>query len=128
MPFVSALLVTGGVSEDNDADVQQSAEVILPDGWSCTMPDLLQPGRLDHTQAGYTVCGGDDTRTSCHTFTAGQWEQSHTLKQERWEHVSWQSPRGTVLMGGIHTASRQSTELLSDGINTNSNFVLPYQT
>ena len=126
--IISALLVTGGVSEDNDADVQQSAEVILADGRSCTMPDLLQPGRLDHTQAGYTVCGGDDTRTSCHTFTAGQWEQSHTLQEERWKHVSWQSPRGTVLMGGIHTASRQSTELLSDGTNTNAVFDLPYQT
>ena len=145
-----------------------SAEVILPDARSCTLPDLPYR-RFGHTQSGsenltaslndfvrifqkyhsttanetlllcavvticyilrsgYSACGGagggDDTRT-CHTFTAGRWEQSHALAREgqwtwgRAHHVSWRSPLGTLLIGGWDYdagagGGRLTTELLS---------------
>ena len=72
-------------------------------------------------RSGYSACGGagggDDSR-SCHTFTAGRWELSHTLTWGRAHHVSWQSPLGTLLIGGRDYdagagGGRLTTELLS---------------
>ena len=59
-----------------------------------------------------------------HTFTAGQWELSHALAREgqwtwgRAHHVSWSSPLGTLLIGGVDYdagagGGRLTTELLS---------------
>ena len=32
--------------------------------------------------------------------SAGEWEQTHTLAQERAYHSSWASPQGVMLIGG----------------------------
>ena len=122
--------MTGGVSNEDDAP--HKAEVILPDGRSCTMPDLPSLGRFGHTQSGLTACGGgenDGTRTSCDSFTGGQWERSHELHDERHEHVSWQSPHGILLIGGANKNAKRTTELLSSTDSTTTNlFNLPYST
>ena len=44
--------MTGGLG------AEESAEVILEDGSTCTMPDLPPPGRFGHSADGLTLCGG----------------------------------------------------------------------
>ena len=118
---LSGLLVTGGSSLDGD--VPHSAEVWLPGDHSCLLPRLPSRGLVHHTQSSLTACGGWDTAGfSCLTFS-GEWEQSHFLSVGRYDHVSWQSPAGILLMGGEW--SRTSTELISDTTDT---FSLPYET
>ena len=126
-----ALLVTGGGSDDGDGP--QTAEVMLPTGQSCSLPDLPSPGRWGHTQSGLTACGGwgDGTGGNCFTFTDQEWEQSHVLTAQRQDHVSWQSPMGIFLLGGLGGVynGAQSSELLSNtsSISTSA-FTLPYGT
>ena len=111
---------------------EESAEVILEDGSTCTMtPDLPPPGRRVHSATGLTLCGGvgdEDTPTTCSTFT-GQWETSHQLGVPRWNHVSWDSPSGIILLGGWGTEAWQTTETLSPNSSTTTpSFQLPYLT
>merc|ERR1712227_688024 len=72
------------------------------------------------------MCGGDDTRTSCYTFTNGVWTKSHTLRHVRYHHSSWTSPMGIVLMGG--GSSYTTTELLRDDGQSTEYFLLKYNT
>ena len=140
---ILGILVTGGESDAGDS--MTSAEVILSNGRSCTMPSLPSPGKFQHSQTGYVSCGsywdfwnddGHDEPSKCYTFTAGQWEQTHTLTRERFFHVSWQSPLGTLLIGGGQTGTGyqptyagESTELLSNNDTTTELlFSLPYHT
>ena len=110
---------------------EESAEVILEDGTTCTLPDLPPPGRALHSATGLTQCGGDgddDTRTTCSTFT-GQWETSHQLGVPRWMHMSWESPSGIILLGGGVGDTEQTTEILSQNSSTTTpSFQLPYRT
>ena len=113
----AALLVTGGVSHEDDD--QHSAEVILPWGQRCSLPPLPSSGRYLHTQSGLTVCGGQETPKDCSAFKDGKWEQSHELGAEREQHVSWQSQWGTFLLGGDGDSST-TYELLSDNSGDSS--------
>ena len=113
---------------------EESAEVILEDGSTCTMtPDLPPPGRSYHSATGLTLCGGwgtgnENTKTSCSTFT-GQWETSHQLGVPRWRSVSWDSPSGIVIIGGTNSEAAQTTETLSlNSSSTTPSFQLPYIT
>ena len=117
--------MTGGVG------AQESAEVILEDGSTCTFPDLPPSGRRQHSATGLTLCGGlgdEDTETTCSTFT-GQWDTSHQLGVTRWRHVSWDSPIGIVIIGGTNSEAAQTTETLSlNSSSTTPSFQLPYIT
>ena len=111
---------------------EESAEVILEDGSTCILPNLPPPGRALHSATGLTLCGGasedEDTKTTCSTFT-GQWETSHQLGVPRWGHVSWDSPSGIVIIGGLGSEAYQTTETLShNSSNTSPAFPLPYDT
>ena len=92
-----------------------------------------------HTQDGGLLCGGDDTfnshdqKTNCLMWwpVSGTWNQSHTLSEERWSHVSWTpDPRmGTYLMGGFgNVASTRSTELVKPDGDVEQGFNLKYDT
>ena len=59
------------------------------------------------------ICGGTLTRTTCITFTSGQWVTSHALAEERKYHTSWSTDAGILLMGG--SASGMTTEIISQG-------------
>ena len=62
------------------------------------------------------ICGGGYTstaRTTCITFTYGQWVTSHALTEERYSHTSWSTQDGIVLMGGEY--SGRTTEIISEG-------------
>ena len=59
------------------------------------------------------LCGGGSTTTTCITFTSGQWVTSHALTEQRWEHTSWSTDAGTILMGGYYGG--MTSELISQG-------------
>ena len=66
--------------------------------------------------------------TKCHTFTAGEWEQSHILAMRRDKHLSWQSPNGILLLGGEPPAGQKSELLSTSSDTTTISFDLPYRT
>ena len=104
--------MTGGYS------AEESAEVILEDGRTCTMtPDLPPPGRRQHSATGLTLCGGLGGESTCSTFT-GQWETSHKLNKTRWGHVSWDSPSGIHIIGGVDSEAAKTIEILSPNSST----------
>ena len=58
----AALLITGGVRDPGgDHETPYSAEVIIPHAntTSCILPNLPSK-RVQHTQSGWTACGGMD--------------------------------------------------------------------
>ena len=121
-------MITGG---DGPGATEQSVEVILEDGSTCTMPDLPPPGRSHHSATGLTLCGGSNgvAASTCSTFN-GEWEISHNLLHDRPSLESWQSPNGIYLLGGGgNIESLASTELLSNtSSNTSPGFGLSYYT
>ena len=124
MTINPGVLVTGGYG------AKESAEVILEDGSTCTLPDLPSPGRNSNSATGLTLCGGFDTDTStCSIFSNGQWETSHLLGVPRYRHVSWDSPLGIIIIGGEDSEAQHTTETLSPNSNTTAPaFPLPYTT
>ena len=127
------LLITGG-STRNSAGTSglSSVEVVSPSGslLPCSVPHL-PASRWYHTQDGEVACGGSylhtDTYTNCVSLTASGWTKSHELVGEREGHVSWLSPDGLLLMGGLSNILK--TELLSDNSSSSSpSFRLEYGT
>ena len=61
----------------------------------------------------HPVCGGHTTATytRCFTLTGSGWQESHQLQERRYDHSSWRSPAGLLLMGGYYSLT--STEILS---------------
>ena len=103
-------------------------EVVSPSGvpLPCTVPPLPDP-RDSHTQDGEVACGGFYTLSTCVSLTASGWATSHNLVDRRYDHMSWRSPAGLLLMGGQY--SRRTTELLSDTNSSSSpSFDLEYDT
>jgi len=105
-----AIIVSG-----DDGGSHGSVEVLREDGSHlCILPDLPNY-RTKHTQSGLITCGGTyptSTRKSCVTFSSGVWTQTHSLIESRYQHSSWLSPLGLVLMGG--DSSSLTTELLTE--------------
>ena len=127
------LLITGG-STRNSAGTSglSSVEVVSPSGslLPCSVPNL-PASRWYHTQDEEEACGGSylhtDTYTNCVSLTASGWTKSHELVGEREGHVSWLSPDGLLLMGGLSNILK--TELLSDNSSSSSlSFDLEYDT
>ena len=89
-------------------------EVFYPtaDKLSCVLPSLPDQ-RVGHTMDSLEICGGYSTRTTCITFTSGQWVTSHALTEERVYHTSWSTQDGIVLMGGYD--SPRTTEIITEG-------------
>ena len=122
--------MTGGhpLKGHPEGSVWTSVELLHSDGspW-CSLPDLPE-SRWDHTQTGLEACGGGGsaTRTTCVRLEAGSWTPSHQLVEQRF-HLSWASPAGTLLMGGI--LSPQTTELLDANTGDSvTSFPLKYHT
>ena len=121
-------LITGGRGVDYAGyavEVFSASGARLP----CSVPPFpLQ--RYQHTQDGEVACGGygsDATPTSCVSLTTSGWITSHQLQEGRFNHVSWRSPAGLLLMGGY--PSLQTTELLSNTSSSSSpSFGLEYNT
>ena len=132
-PFISAIIITGG---DSSASASiRSVEILRENGsYWCSLPDLPDV-RDQHTQSGLVTCGGyhSSTMTSCLTFSSGQWRISHQLQytRSRWQHSSWMSQHGVVLMGGYAGSNEMTTtttEILTDDGQSTKSFALKYRT
>ena len=89
------------------------------------MPD----DRYAHTQSGLVACGGYGSYTSCLSFSSGEWRTSHELYYSRYEHSSWMSQQGLVLMGGVgHENTAELVTVESDVGNFVVPFILKYET
>ena len=98
----SGVIVTGGVN-------LKTAEVVFPASEKiCPLPDLPKSVK-EHTQDGLVLCGAKEDKTSCFTLSENGWTKSHDLIKERFNHVSWQTEEGVLLMGGASIPD--STEL-----------------
>ena len=121
----SAILITGGEGTYN------SAEVFFPStSTSCELPELAVL-RVDHTLNTFLLCGGGDDAAghSCEEFSpaAGIWvTTSHTLQEERHNHVSWSVEEGTILMGGYY--SQTTSEIEKHDGTTETSFDMRYNT
>ena len=105
-----------------------SVEVFYPtdDKKSCVLPSLPDQ-RYYHTMDSLQVCGGWWTTTTCITFTSGQWVTSHALTEKRWDHISWSTDAGILLMGGRNSV--RTTEIISPGVyDAVPGFVMQYHT
>ena len=121
------VLVTGGRGEGG---VLNSTELLNMDGtWNCHMPAMPKP-RYAHTQTGPVVCGGRGGDKSCITFIRGDvnWEETHTLAEERQQHSAWDSPQGIVLIGGSSSRAETTSEILLENGDSNPGFSLDYDT
>ena len=111
-PFFLAILITGGDEKDG-----KTAEIYLPkDNSSCTLSYSaeLPEGRRQHTQDGGLACGGggDSTETSCVKWSQGSWIPSHSLRERRFNHLSWATASGVYLMGGHQGLKGKNTSEL----------------
>ena len=104
-----------------------SVEVLNPtNGKTCSLPSLPDR-RVRHTSTGLTLCGGDYTRTSCITFSSGEWVTSHTLAVGRDAHSAWMTNNKIILIGGEF--NRKTSETLIEGVSrTEPGFRLRYDT
>ena len=97
-------MITGGHQNGGD----RSVEVFNPITKSrCSLPELPR-NRRHHSEDGGIVCGGpDDTYNTCVKWSpdSGTWNQSHTLRQGRYGHVSWATSSGVYLIGGAYSAN-----------------------
>ena len=101
------LLISGG---GDYMEPEASVEVFFPStGQSCSLPSLPDD-RYEHTMDNLLICGGNNSDTSCLTFTSGEWVMSHTLVHRRVAHASWQTEDGrVVLMGGSYSIDTTET-------------------
>ena len=121
------VLITGGW---NDADDLRSTEIFSPVAKErCSLPQLPQ-NRYYHSQNGGLVCGGShpDAKSNCVKWSPafGNWTTSHTLRQERYHHVSWATASGVYLIGGFKSP-RTSERVKLDG-SVEEGFSLKYDT
>ena len=130
MIFITAgIIISGGYGGDSagSSGSLSSVELIREDGSSCNLPPL-PTATYGHSLSGLVACGGQHTKRTCSTFSDGSWDNSHTLREERFYHVSWSShPNGVLLLGGYSNNVKRSTELLSKtSSTTTSQFTLSY--
>jgi len=117
----TAIIITGGFQASTKVEILRENG-----GYWCSLPDLPDE-RYSHTQSGLITCGGgatSDSWTSCLSFTNGQWVTSHQLQQSRYQHSSWMSQHGVLLVGG--SDSGNSTEKLTENGGSTQAFTLEY--
>ena len=115
-------MVTGGLH----VELEKSVELLSSNGtWLCYLSDL-PARRYAHSQTGLITCGGGGAseQSSCVTFSAGRWKKTHTLGRARLGHTAWASPQGVLLMGGVCSRCKTTTELLNDNGGATPSFTL----
>ena len=119
-------MITGGYNNG----LLKSAEIYNPvTKTSCSLPQLPEARRF-HSEDGGLACGGYSTatQTSCVKWSpaSGTWTQSHTLRQNRYAHVSWVTASGVYLIGG--TSSKMTSEKVKLDGSVEEGFSLKYDT
>ena len=113
--FCYVVLITGGYQSGGGHTVQIFNPITKK---SCSLPELPED-RHHHSEDGGLLCGGPastNTSDTCVQWspTSGTWNHSHTLTQWRYGHVSWATPSGVYLIGGVYN-SRTSERVKLDG-------------
>ena len=118
-------MITGGTTTNNDG--LTSAEIFNPvTKTSCSLPELPEE-RYEHSQDGGLLCGGENGTTCLKWSPAtGTWNQSHTLRHPREDHVSWATASGVYLIGGLY--SRRTSEKVKLDGSVEEGFTLKYET
>merc|ERR1712013_177426 len=102
------LIITGGTVSRRDVEV-------FPANAACTIPPFPQPGRYCHslsvTNDTLVACGdGSRSGTSCISWKRdqGNWEDFHTLNQERQDHaaVVVDGEDQIIILGGWSSSSQ----------------------
>ena len=121
---IPGILISGGAGA-----AHSSVEVLNPStGKTCSLPSL-PVGRYSHTSTGLTLCGGHDTKTSCITFSSGEWVTSHTLAELRIDHSAWMTNnKNIILIGGWGDSAKTSETLIEGVASTEPGFILRYDT
>ena len=99
------VLITGGTG-------RKTPEIYNPATKArCSLPQFSEE-RTGHTQNGALTCAGAGGIKNCVKWSpvSGTWNQSHTLREARRAHVSWETASGVYLMGGYDTAVRRTSE------------------
>ena len=117
--------MTGGYNTET------SAELISTNGTSiCGLPKMSQSKRV-HSQSGLTACGGGgygNEKRSCIKFVAGSWTTlNDNLLFERYDHSSWITPDGDILLIG-GGGSFNTTEIVYQNGTSIKSFDLKYDT
>ena len=60
-------------------------------------------------------------------FVDGEWIASHQLKRARYEHTSWKTPEGDVLLLGGNGETRTTELVMTDGTTELGSLELRYQ-
>ena len=78
-------------------------------------------------QNGNLICGGNDgdADVTCVTWTNGSWSVSHHLIYGRYDHTSWETDEGVLLIGG--QGSSTTTEMVTWEGTTEERFTLKYE-
>ena len=65
---------------------------------------------------------------SCEEFSpaTGTWARTHTLQEDREDHVSWSVEEGTLLMGGFQHET--TSEIVKHDGTTETSFEMKYDT
>merc|ERR1711874_746764 len=121
------MLITGGWKY---SQYLKSVEVYNPYiNKICKLPDLPY-AVSEHTLCGGLACGGSGSPCGgqCMKFgPSGFVKATVSLKKYRRNHLCWKWPRGVLLLGGDHSGSRSTTELVSyDGSTSESKFDLSH--
>ena len=122
---ISVILISGGAQNPGT-----SVELLYTNGSRiCSLPDLPFT-KYQHSQTGLTACGGwgwAAAESTCHTLSStGSWGQTHSMDQSRVDHSAWDSPQGTILLGGWE--SRTTSEILLENGDIKPGFNLDYDT
>ena len=115
--LLSAIIITGGRTGHGTTDEATKVQLLHQNGTLiCNLPSLSE-GIYGHTQNGLITCGGGNYshyRSTCFTFQNGFWIESYNLTEPRYEHSSWSSPEGVMLLGGRWNAEHFDTPVTSE--------------
>ena len=108
---------------------QRTAEVFVPgSSLSCSLNMSLPKKIAGHTQDGLLQCGGYCSQKSCHRFTEGKWEESHSLSEERVKHNSWMTEGGSLLLLGGEGSNKTTEKITEGNEEATEPFKLHYET
>ena len=115
------VLITGGSN-------RKSSEIYNPvTRKSCSLPQFSEE-RAGHSQDGALTCGGGEKTCVKWSPVSGTWKQSHTLREARGAHLSWETASGVYLLGGYDTAIRRTSEKVNADGSVEKSFDLKYDT
>ena len=120
------VLITGGA-------LMKSSEIYNPlTKASCSLPEFSVTRGAHGQNAGLTCGGGykagPASANTCVRWNpaSGTWKKSHTLKEGRTGHVSWETPSGVYLLGGNIANTKRTSEKVNNDGSVEDSFSLKY--